>query len=240
MAKVCITVTLNGYVVHWGGYIYTGTSADKTIGRECGVLSMLQDLNRKSLVDGGFKSDPCFILPFTKPQIYPKRLKRGQSKEGYDSAAHDKKVHNTVQAHFRARAEHFFGRSMMGRFGAFKDWRWSHDTLHDAIACACIAMNVEMFLSHGDEGRYAKSTPDYVAEVHAKAERHTQQDKRYPEYEPLEPLPRRAKATAKPTKRQRSTKRPVSQLHVGGQTTMKQVIRKIMTRTKMIQDKKKK
>ena len=128
----------------------------------------------------------------------------------------------------------------MGRFGAFKDWRWSHDTLHDAIACACIAMNVEMFLSHGDEGRYAKSTPDYVAEVHAKAERHTQQDQRYPEYEPLEPLPRRAKATAKPTKRQRSTKRPVSQLHVGGQTTMKQVIRKIMTRTKMIQDKKKK
>ena len=235
MAKVCVTVSLNGFVVHWGGVIYTGTSADKTIGRACGVIPMLEKENRKSLVDGGFAEDPHFILPFTKPQIYPKRLKKGQTNEHYQAAAHAKKVQNTVHGHYRARSEHFFGRSMIGRFCAFKDWRWCVDTLYDAIACVCVAMNIETFLVHGDQGRYAKSTPDYVAEMHAKAERHTQQDKRYPSYEPLRPL--RA-ATTRPTKRQKPTKGPLFKLRAGRQKTVAQVCASILSQ--FVTDKKKK
>ena len=188
VAKVCVTVLLNGYVVHWGEVLYTGASDDTVIGKHCGVLRLLEEHNKIALVDGGFQEDRRFIRPFSKPQIYPKRLRPQQSVHQYKQEAHEKKVHNKLQGHIRGRAEHFFGRSLMGRFSAMKDWRWNHDALHDAIACILLALNVECFLVHKDAGRYPLPDEKYINELRAKGQAHTQQDKRYPESEPLPAL----------------------------------------------------
>ena len=115
---------------------------------------------------------------------------------------------------------------MMGRFNAFKDWRWNHDTLYDGIACACLALNIEMWLAHGDKGRYATSTPDYVADLHAKAEKHTKQDERYPYRQPLpayraKPKPRKPRSTTLPPLHQRFRQR--SGLEVPEQRTAQEV-----------------
>ena len=43
------------------------------------------------------------------------------------------------------------------------------DMLHDAVACAVIALNVETWLRHGDAGRYKKTTEEDIEKLKHKA-----------------------------------------------------------------------
>ena len=48
------------------------------------------------------------------------------------------------------------------------------------MACMMIAMNVELFLRHGNRGRYNPTTPEKIEALLSKAEHHVMQDVRYP------------------------------------------------------------
>eukprot|EP00759_Apiculatamorpha_spiralis_P029488 PhF_6_TR3163/c0_g1_i1/m.4561 len=95
---------------------------------------------------------------------------------------------NTIHSHWRSRAEHAFARNRLGRWGAFKDWKWSFLFLKDALDCCMIAMNIELFLDKGLNGRYAPMTPLAKTCLLTKATHHVIQDKRYPQPQ-QKPLP---------------------------------------------------
>ena len=73
----------------------------------------------------------------------------------------------------------------MGRFKVLNEWRYSLNFLEDAIACMMIAMNVELFLRHGNRGRYKPLTPEKLVALNNKAEHHVMQNVRYPYKPPL-------------------------------------------------------
>ena len=84
--------------------------------------------------------------------------------------------------------EHIFGRNLMGRWKILNEWLYSLGFLEDAIACMMIATNVELFLRHGNRGRYNPTTPEKIAALNNKAQYHVMQDVRYKYSDPLPSL----------------------------------------------------
>ena len=84
--------------------------------------------------------------------------------------------------------EHVFGRNLMGRWKILNEWRYSLGFLEDATACMMIATNVELFLRHGNRGRYNPMTTEKIAVLNNKAQYHVMQDVRYPYSDPLPSL----------------------------------------------------
>jgi len=182
--KLNATILLNGFLVH-GGKIWVGTVTDHTLGTMDGNQDMLVSHNARSLVDGGYTQSRYLDTPYDSPEIHPLRLRDGQTIEEYKAEAHEKKVYNTIHSHWRARVEHIFGRNLLGRFKVLNEWRYSLGFLEDAMACMMIAMNVELFLRHGNRGRYNPTTPEKIEALRRKAEHHVMQNVRYPYSDPL-------------------------------------------------------
>jgi hypothetical protein len=98
---------------------------------------------------------------------------------------------------FRARIEHAFSRSRLGRFAAFKNWQ-GHDrgVLALAVQAAVVANNAEIHCRHGDQGCYPDIDPA-VVDAHVQAS--TLARIRYPRRRPLPAAqpPARAGAVAR-------------------------------------------
>ena len=129
-------------------------------------------------MDGGFHADYTTKLPFTKPQIYPNnRAFRSLPLEERKRHAHECLRHNTVHAFFRARAEHAFSRSRLGRFNVFKNFTKDVDLVAPLFRCCCVAENIIIMQRHGAKGIYELVDAETVR---LKAEEHYMQSKRYP------------------------------------------------------------
>jgi len=144
-------------------------------------------------VGGGFTASRYFVLPYNSDQIHPARLTRGQTEEHYKHAAHEKKIFNTYHSHWRSRVEHFFSRTLLGRFKCLKEWIWDQDMLMDVVPVLIATINLETWIRHGDKGRYELDmTEEDIAKLHNKAQHHVMQDTRYPYVDskhPGRPLP---------------------------------------------------
>ena len=190
VVKLFCCITLSGFIVDIGfsvtsegdedGFLYTGSSSDKVIMDASTVLQSLRQHGLRALADGGFYANPQVIIPYSKRDIWPTRLSARQTVQEWEEAADEKMRWNTVFSHFRGRSEHPFGRSLLGRFKAFVEWRWSVDLLHSAIYVACAALNMELQWRYANKGRYEPLTIEKVKEIESKARAHKIESNRYP------------------------------------------------------------
>ncbi len=182
MLKLFTVVTLSGYCVFIGENLYTGTSHDAVIQDDTDVTNFLLGLRWRALGDGAFTAEGNreIIKPFSKKQIYPKRLSEGQTRDEYLAAADVKLKFNERLAHFRSRVEHFYGASMWNRWPIFAKFRNQFDLAWVCCVCACAALNIETWSTHGPPGRYPQMTEPQAQLVQMKIDQHKQQSKRYP------------------------------------------------------------
>jgi hypothetical protein len=193
--KVLVATTFSGFIVFVSG-LYTGTSPDNTMLYDCGILPEMRRLGIRALADGAF-AGPDIVKPPSGPAIWPKRLARGQTMQQYRAAGEAALQQVSLYGFFRARIEHAFSRSRLGRFAAFKNWQ-GHDrgVLALAVQAAVIANNAEIHCRHGDQGCYPDIDPAVVdAHVQASALARI----RYPRRRPLPAAqpPARAGAVAR-------------------------------------------
>jgi hypothetical protein len=184
VAKVLTCCTLTGFTL-FVSKPFTGSTNDGVIQQYTELSELLGGWS--ALGDGGFTATENIIVPPRGPEIWPKRLAPGQTIEAYRANAETLLRLVEAIAHFRARVEHTYGRGGFGRFKAFDSWRSDDEFLADAVQCAFGALNVEIDLRHGTQGRYKERTPAEVDELRAKIEQHRGASSRYPPVDPLPP-----------------------------------------------------
>ena len=82
---------------------------------DSGILNMLRKFGVKCQADGGFYENANVTLPYEKRQIWPQVRISAQSESDYENKSHEKLEFKERLAHYRARVEHVFGRTCIGR-----------------------------------------------------------------------------------------------------------------------------
>ena len=111
-------LTVNGFFVEVGPpTLYTGASADNVILEHAKVQAFLQLRDVTCIADGGFTRTDRVETPFTKTEIWPEpRPSLKKKLDEYKAAAKTKLERNARLCFWRARVEHSFAESQLGRF----------------------------------------------------------------------------------------------------------------------------
>jgi hypothetical protein len=114
--------------------------SDKVILDHGGLNDWLTSKGWRALADGGFEARSHILVPYSKQDI---------THDNYE----ERIAYNGKFCHVRARVEHAFGGSRLGRFTAFNGWKATPDAfLADSVACAMIVLNIEVMLRYGVSG----------------------------------------------------------------------------------------
>ena len=130
----------------------------------------------KFLADGVFAATPHILVPYSGPQIWPKKKK--------DAGATQLRLQrNQMHAHFRARIEHQFGASIFNRFRLLWRFKGETDTLKPIVLLVVNVLNFELLFLKGTSGRYRPVSEYSADEAHALHEKfrvHESMSSRYP------------------------------------------------------------
>ena len=185
-----LVVTLHtGFIVFIGSPA-AGSCNDGEILEQSGVMDILRENDWMILGDGGFKRSQWVVVPYSGPQIQPKRLQRGETLEEYRRWADRCRRINTVHAHFRSRVEHTFGR---GKFRDCFQKPWalasgrSQFLLNASVRVVAALINIRVYARYGDQGRYKYDLRTRWDELKTKFRAARVQRQRYPDKDPLPP-----------------------------------------------------
>ena len=158
VVKFCAFLSINGYFLGLGRTVlYLGTSADNVIlDSELGFHQYLEDFDCSALADGGFTRSERVHTPWKKDEIWPDPVPRDRTMRAQYTADGNAKLDRNARLCFwRARVEHAFGESLMGRFALLKNYGGhSFERLCGAFILAQCVLNAESRVEKGPAGRY--------------------------------------------------------------------------------------
>ena len=174
--------TFNGFFIEFPSRtLYTGTSADNVIlDHASNMHDFLQERDLVLLADGGFQASARVVIPFSKDEIWPDPAPHTRALlEKYREAAHEKLERNARLCFWRARVEHAFGESQLGKFKLLQRYSGrSYDVLLGAFLFGECLLNIEAVVKHGYAGRYPArvvGAEDYGKSLVAQNDRYPEQ-----------------------------------------------------------------